>query len=52
MTRYQVFNAQWQPIPVNPFETVEDARRHVWTLLETYTGPFYVVELKIVAVIK
>lgn len=47
MIRYQLLNAQWQQVPVEPFLTMDDAKRYVRTLLETFPGPFYIVELRI-----
>jgi hypothetical protein len=50
--RYQIYNSQWQAVPHEPFLTVDEAERYIRSLLETYPGPFYVVELRIVAELK
>jgi hypothetical protein len=50
MKKYQVVNAAFQSVPVPPFDTVDEAERHIRSLQETYEGAFYVIELNIVRV--
>lgn len=48
MYKYKIFNDQYEPVPAQPFDTIEEAKRHILSLLEVYNGPFHVVEWKIV----
>lgn len=45
---FKIFNSQWQPTPEQPFATIDEAKRHILSLLEVYDGPFYIVKWDVV----
>lgn len=42
---YQIFNYQHDPIKV--FDTLDEAKRYIAALKETYNETFYVIELTV-----
>jgi hypothetical protein len=48
MRVYKIFNGDWQPTPEKPFQDLAEAKRYVLALLETYAGPFHIVEWTVV----
>jgi hypothetical protein len=47
MVLYRVLNADFESVPVKPFGTLYEAKQHILSLLETYKGPFHIMELQI-----
>lgn len=48
MILYKILNSDYEPVPKKPCDNIEEAKRYILALLETYNGPFYIQEINIV----